>query len=113
MKRTTPALIALSLLGSIASVSTVFAQQAPHPVNDYGVLSEEVVTQRLKLLGHSVTQIVKTPTGYRITTTQNGTAHTLDVNATSGHVLENGTRIHLPPMVGPVKIYHPEMEMPK
>lgn len=105
MKRsTTVALIACCLLGSFGSLTSALAQQAPRPENDYGTVSEEVLKQRLRLVGRTqITKTVKTANGYRVTTMENGVIRTLDIDGKMGHLTENGTRVNLPTVVRPTE----------
>jgi hypothetical protein len=87
-------LLALSTLGLLM----IPASAAPViPSNDYGVMSPEVVKQRLRLAGYTeITNLVKTPRGYQATVMRGGARHVLEIDTVKGHILENGVKIRLP-----------------
>jgi hypothetical protein len=87
-------LLALSTFGLLAIPASA-ANVVPR--NDYGVMSQEVVKQRLRLAGYTeITNLVKTRTGYQATIMRGGVRHVLDIDTVKGHILENGVRVRIP-----------------
>jgi hypothetical protein len=78
MKRTLA--VTLSLIAAVAAIP-VLADENPRPHNDYGVMSPEVVRQRLVIAGHTNIKLVKTKTGYTATTIKNGQPQTLEIDS--------------------------------
>ncbi len=78
MKRTLA--VTLSLIAAAAALPAL-AQENFRPHNDYGVMSPEVVRQRLAIAGHTNIKLVKTKAGYTATTIKNGQPQTLEIDA--------------------------------
>lgn len=65
---------------ALSTAAPVLADDNPHPHNDYGVMSEDVVRQRLVAAGHTNIRLTKTRTGYQAVTMKNGQQQTLVVD---------------------------------
>ena len=65
---------------AVTTAAPALSDENAHPHNDYGVMSEDVVRQRLVAAGHTNVRLTKTPTGYQAVTMKNGVPQTLAID---------------------------------
>jgi hypothetical protein len=70
---------ALAVL-ALTIAAPALADDNAQPHNDYGVMSEDVVRQRLIAAGHTNVRLTKTKTGYQAVTMKNGQQQTLVID---------------------------------